>query len=354
MRLTVAGLGKNVTLDVTADETIASIKARLEAPVGLKGPEMKLVVKGKAPDDAATLGGLRLADGAKVMLLRGAKGVAAAKPPAPAPVPIPPSMAAPSWLRPGADVDYAASDGATLAVSVVAVHTDDPPNLYCTIALEGGAERQTPADRLKPRAASDGAGAAPPAASEIGEGPIVLQVGQGKTTHAVRCEPATTVRALKTLLVAPSGASDPAHMRLLHRGRELDSASTVDDLGLAAAGGGRLMLLFRGTHHRETEGSLAVAECSTRLADLRARTERLTHKITKRLLTGAEAFVELGAIDEEISAVAQDLRNAAPNETSDAAASRAMQLAECDAIIAALAEARAAEAQAQLHAQLGR
>ena len=124
-------------------------------------------------------------------------------------------------------------------------------------------------------------------------------------------------------------------------------------LGLAPAGG-KLMLLFRARHHREAEGAAAVANCSEQLVSLRERVKRIRHKISKRLLTGGEALAELGGLDEELAGLAQDLKNAAPNESSEAASARAARIAECDALSVALGDARREEAQAELRAQTGR
>ena len=74
MRLTVAGLGAKHVLDLEPEETIRNVKARLEALTSLSAAEMRLLVKGKAPEDATKLGGLGLSDGAKIMLMRSAAG----------------------------------------------------------------------------------------------------------------------------------------------------------------------------------------------------------------------------------------------------------------------------------------
>ena len=84
------------------------------------------------------------------------------------------------------------------------------------------------------------------------------------------------------------------------------------------------------------------------------RVEKARHQITKRLLSGAEALATLGGLDDEVAAILQDLQNAAPNESSEAAAVRAARLTECEAMQHALAAARQAEAQAELMGQIGR
>ena len=170
-------------------------------------------------------------------------------------------------------------------------------------------------------------------------------MAQGTTKHALLCEGATTVRELKALLQSATGAEPPL-MRLLVKGKEAADASSVAELGLAS--GAKLMLLFRGTHHRQQEGAAAVAGGASTLADLRSRVERQRRQIEKRLASGAEALASLGALDGECEALAQDLRNAAVAPGADAAASREAQLAELASIVALLADARAAEAKASL------
>ena len=51
-----------------------AVKARLEPLSQLSAAEMKLLVKGKAPDDNATLAALGVANGAKIMLMRTKEG----------------------------------------------------------------------------------------------------------------------------------------------------------------------------------------------------------------------------------------------------------------------------------------
>ena len=76
--------------------------------------------------------------------------------------------------------------------------------------------------------------------------------------------------------------------------------------------------------------------------------------MNKRLMQGAEALAALGELDGELAELAQDLRNAAPSESSEAAAERKARIDECERLGAELAEARREEANAELHAQLGR
>ena len=64
----------------------------------------------------------------------------------------------PSWLKVGASVSYLRPGGLSTPAVVRALHTDDPPAVYCTIAItssDGGAssERQTPLHRLRPQSA---------------------------------------------------------------------------------------------------------------------------------------------------------------------------------------------------------
>ena len=290
--LSVSGLGSKHTLECEPSDSIRAVKARLEPLVHMAPAEMKLIVKGKAwDDDAKTLGSMSV-DGMnvkflKVMLMKsraGATASAAASKPA---APLPPSAA--------------------------------------------------PASSAAPAPAA--------AAAPLGAGSIALTVAQGTTKHALLCEGATTVRELKALLQSATGAEPPL-MRLLVKGKEAADASSVAELGLAS--GAKLMLLFRGTHHRQQEGAAAIAGGASTLADLRSRVERQRRQIEKRLASGAEALASLGALDGECEALAQDLRNAAVAPGADAAASREAQLAELASIVALLAEARAAEAKASL------
>ena len=289
--LSVSGLGSKHTLECEPSDSIRAVKAKLEPLVHMAPAEMKLIVKGKAwDDDAKTLGSMSV-DGAnvkflKVMLMKSRAGATAAAASKPA-APLPPSAA--------------------------------------------------PASSAAPAPAA--------AAAPLGAGSIALTVAQGTTKHALLCEGATTVRELKALLQSATGAEPPL-MRLLVKGKEAADASSVAELGLAS--GAKLMLLFRGTHHRQQEGAAAVAGGASTLADLRSRVERQRRQIEKRLASGAEALASLGALDGECEALAQDLRNAAVAPGADAAASREAQLAELASIVALLADARAAEAKASL------
>ena len=91
-----------------------------------------------------------------------------------------------------------------------------------------------------------------------------------------------------------------------------------------------------------------------RLAELRERVGKLALRLRKRLLDAAEAQVQLGALEEELNAISLDLKNAAPNVTSDAAAVRRERLAECARVGDELSAARKEHADALLGAQLGR
>ena len=77
-------------------------------------------------------------------------------------------------------------------------------------------------------------------------------------------------------------------------------------------------------------------------------------KLTKRLLDSAEAQVQLGALDEEIGEITLDLKNAAPNESSEAAGVREQRLAQAAEIADELRAARDELKAADLAAQLGR
>lgn len=364
MKLTVVGLGGKHELEVKAADTLAAVKAQLAPLVSLPPEELKLVAKGKAPPDATPLSALGLADGGKLMLMRsqaGAKslqqrGKAAA--PASATSANSRPLGAPPWLSIGCEVDYLDSGGERHSAVVQAIHTDDPPQLYCTVALAGGGERQTPLDRVQPRGGGGGAGGGGVggrgAVTAAGEGPVLLSVSQGASKFELRCEPHSTVLSLKALL-APlvSGGAEPAAMRLLAKGKEAADDATVAALGMAPAGG-RLMLLFKRRHHAEREGVALVQDGVARLAELRERVGKLTSRLRKRLLDAAEAQVQLGALEEELNAISLDLKNAAPNETSDAAAVRRERLAECARVGDELSAARKEHADALLGAQLGR
>ena len=87
----------------------------------------------------------------------------------------------------------------------------------------------------------------------------------------------------------------------------------------------------------------------------RAAGQRQTEARLLRVKTSlAEAVAELGGLDGEVAALLQDLRNAAPNESSSAAKARASQLDEAAALASALSEARQEETLADLRAQTGR
>ena len=360
-KIIAVGLGGKHELEVTPEDTIRSVKAKLEPLTSLSADELKLVVKGKTPTDQTLLSELGLADGAKIMLMRSKEG--AKKDKAPAGSASGSGIAgAPPWLVVGANVDYLESAGGRQSQPAVvkAIHTDDPPQLYCTIAFaDGGAERQTPLDRLLPRddrvKAGAGGGGGGGALAEAGEGPISLGVSQGARKFTLRCEASTSVHALKKLLEPlVGGGAAAATMKLLSKGKEAADASTVEELGLAGPSGGKLMLLFKARHHREQEGAALVKDASAQLSDLLSRVQKLRHKLTKRLLDSAEAQVQLGALDEEIGEITLDLKNAAPNESSEAAGVREQRLAQAAEIADELRAARDELKAADLAAQLGR
>ena len=359
MKLFVSGLGGKHELESSPDDSIRSVKQKLEPLAKLSAAEMKLLVKGKAPADDVKLSTLGLADGAKLMLMRSAAGAkttaAPAKPSALA------APGAPAWLIAGAEVDYDGPDGIKMAI-IKAVHTDDPQGLYCTIQLDGS-ERQTPADRLRLRGSAAATIAAASSSSavdvsdatptEAGEGPIKLTVSQGRGQLTLHCNGGTKVSALKQLL-APLTSADAVTMRLLSKGKEAADSMSVEELFGTSTTSGRLMLLFKERHHREKDGAAAVASCSELLEGLRTKVAKVKHKLSKRLVTGAEATTALGEVEEELAAIAQDLANAAPNESSEAATIREKHLAECAEISELLSQARADETRSQLMADLGR
>ena len=165
MNIHVAGLGAKHTLACEPSDSIRSVKQRLEPLTALAAAEMKLLVKGKAPDDSTTLETLGVADGAKIMLMRSAQGAKSAKPPASKASNVP---GAPAWCIVGATVDYVDGNGEAHPAAIKALHTDDPEGgLYCTVSLEGG-ERQTPIDRLRLRGSSAATIAAAASASAAG------------------------------------------------------------------------------------------------------------------------------------------------------------------------------------------
>jgi hypothetical protein len=343
MKITVTGLGGKHELDVAEEETVRAVKAKIEPLAGLTIGEIKLIFKGKSPDDEKTCRELGLSDGAKLMLMRSKEGAKQAANKAATTQGI-----APLWLRTGARVLYVGSEGAAQPAVVRAVHTDDPPSLYCTIVFDDGSERQTPVDRLREleRTLPSSAAAAP---AEAGTGSVELRVAHGKEQLVLRCEAATVVSELKALLHGLTGA-EASGMRLLSKGKEAAEGQSVQDLGLAPAGG-RLMLLFRERHHKEAEGAAAVASCAGVLAALSERIGKARQRMKKRLLTGAEALATLGQLGDEVAVLRQDLVNAKPNESSDAARARKADLATCEALQEQLEQARKEEAAAELAAQ---
>lgn len=345
MRLLVSGLGGKHECECEPATTIGQLKRKLEPSTGMEAAAMKLLVKGKSPEDSATVSGLGLADGGKIMLMRSQLGAKAA-------APTPPKGAAPAWPAVGDSVLYVTSGGEQQPAVVRAVHTDDPSGAYYTILPEDGAERQTPGDRLRRPHARPTVSSSPATPAEVGAGPVTLTVTQGKRQLLLRCEASSTVGQCKAMLSTLVDGGEPGSMRLLVKGKEAADASTVESLGLA--GGGRMMLLFRERHHREQDGAAAVRDCAALLVDLRARIEQARQRMTKRLLSGAEALAQLGELDSEVSTLVQDLHNARPNEAAEAGRLRQAQLTELEALAEELREARRVEADAELRGQLGR
>ena len=348
MRILVTGLGGRHELTVEATVTVRGVKELLEASADLEPAQMKILVKGKCPGDDATLADLGLIDGAKLMLMRSQLGTT--KQIGQAGSSSSPDQTA-SWLHAGAKVLYRSAEGALEHAHVRAVHTDDPSAPYYTIEVDG-AERQTSAERLLRR--DDGSVAdvetVPPA--EAGTGSVALTVVQGRRQLRLRCEPTSSIGELKRSLISLVDGGSAASMRLLVKGKEAHDGSTVEALGLAA--GGKLMLLFRAGHHRSVESAAVVRDCAVHLANLRERVTSTRHKITKRLLCGAEALGELGALSDEVAKLTQDVQNAVPNEAAEAATVRKEQLAQLEELASALAESRRLEAQAELRGQIGR
>lgn len=307
MQLTVAGAGAKHTLDVTPEDTVRAVKQRLEPLTGMAYAEMKLVVKGKAPDDGSSLASLGVADGAKLMLLRGKPGAA---------------------KKPAAGTAGGSSFAAAAAASAEAASI---------VAGDG--------------AAATAAAAAPAPALVAGDGPLTINVAQGRQQMQLRCEPSSTVGGLRELLSTLTGA-EPAQHRLLYKGRELKADSSVGELGLDK--GGKLMLLFKGAHHQHVEGSAVISDAASGGAALRERVEKAVHRASKRLQGPAETLAELGALEGEVNDLCQDLRNANVTEDGAADADRKARLEELQALAATLQEARSEAAKADLMAQLGR
>jgi uncharacterized membrane protein YccC len=175
---------------------------------------------------------------------------------------------------------------------------------------------------------------------------------QGRRQLLLHCEPTSRVADLKALASGLVDGTPPTSMRLLSKGKEASDESTVEALGLCS--GGKLMLLFRAGFHRAAVGAAVVRDAAPLLTDLRERIAATRHKVTKRLLRGAEALGELGGLSDEVAALAQDVTNAAPHEAAEAAARRTAQLAELENLAAELEEARRVEALAELRGQIGR
>ena len=119
MKLFVSGLGGKHELESSPDDSIRSVKQKLEPLAKLSAAEMKLLVKGKAPADDVKLSTLGLADGAKLMLMRSAAGAKTTAAPAKPSALVAPG--APAWLIAGAEVDYDGPDGIKMAI-IKAVH----------------------------------------------------------------------------------------------------------------------------------------------------------------------------------------------------------------------------------------
>ncbi|KAL1529711.1 hypothetical protein AB1Y20_000650 [Prymnesium parvum] len=266
MRLTVGfGGAKHLIDDASSTTSVKELKLRLEPLTGLHMGHMRLIVKGKQPEDDVTLGALGVVDGAKLMLMR--KGEDTSK-----------------RSRPTAD-----SHPQEAGPSVTATDSTFPPKHDAIIA--------------------------------VGDGPITLIVAKGKQIYELRCDQTSTVGELKHMIQSSSGV-EPAYQRLLVKGKEPSNGQTVSQLGLAK--GGKLMLLFRDGHHREMEGMATLDTAQTELASLEQRWEGLQRKVKKRLLDAAAGIAELGAIEGLLAGLMQDLQNARLSE--EGAARRSTQL----------------------------
>uniref|UniRef100_A0A7S3ADX6 Ubiquitin-like domain-containing protein n=1 Tax=Haptolina ericina TaxID=156174 RepID=A0A7S3ADX6_9EUKA len=272
MRLTIAGCGQKHDLEVDDSATVRSVKQQLMPVMSIPVEEMRLIFKGKTPDDGAALSVLGASDGAKLMLMRGKAAPAAGS-------------------RSTTTASAAAAAAAAAAV------------------MQGDAKQPAAALPAEP-------------AATIGEGAVSLSVAQGRTVHSVRCEAETLVRELKGLLSPVVGAA-PGAMRLLVKGKEAQDGVSVESLGLLA--GGKLMLLFREAHHQHQEGVTALAATTRESTQLRARVEKVQHRVAKRLLGGPEALAELGALDEEVQGLVHDATNAVVTPGSAVATEREKQ-----------------------------
>ncbi|EOD29562.1 hypothetical protein EMIHUDRAFT_468532 [Emiliania huxleyi CCMP1516] len=161
--------------------------------------------------------------------------------------------------------------------------------------------------------------------------------------------PASATSANSRPLGAPPWLSIGCEVDYLDSGGERHSAALLAPLVSGGAEPAAMRLLAKGK-----EAADDATDGVARLAELRERVGKLTLRLRKRLLDAAEAQVQLGALEEELNAISLDLKNAAPNETSDAAAVRRERLAECARVGDELSAARKEHADALLGAQLGR
>ena len=297
MKVIVAmGGAKHEVNDASPETSIKELKAVLEPLTGMPAAHMKLLVKGKQPADDATLGGLGASDGAKMILMR-----------------------SPAGANAGGGSSAAGGASARLPPSVAAAAT-----------------APTPAHK-------------PAASAPLGEGSVSLTVAQGKQQHTILCEGTATVKDLKELLRAATGA-EPSQQRLLHKGKEATGDATVASLGLAQ--GGKLMVFFREGHHREVEGAAALESGTTELAALEERWAVLQRKLSKRLLDPAGGIAELGAFEGTLAGLAQDLRNATLSEAEDGR--RTQQLEVIRQIEEQVEQTKKELAAAELNLQIGR
>mmetsp|Transcript_55315 Transcript_55315/g.91603 ORF Transcript_55315/g.91603 Transcript_55315/m.91603 type:complete len:284 (-) Transcript_55315:231-1082(-) len=250
MQLTLVAAGKKYEVDVMLDDTVLRAKQRAELLCGIPALQQRWLVKGKNADSSALVSTLGLNSSAKIMVLRTQTGHASeSKQPA-------------------------ATESAEISTKV-------------------NADRDSH-DTRSP-------------ASTVGQGNIALHVSNGKHQIEVRCQPSDTVLDLKGLLESVVTAP-PKRQRLILRGKEVNDTQSVSELGLL--NGGKFMLLFREAHHKNVEGQAAVAAAVVQIAAVREQLEQLERRAARRLEQAAELLAAVGVLDEKLTAISQDLRNA--------------------------------------------
>jgi hypothetical protein len=134
----------------------------------------------------------------------------------------------------------------------------------------------------------------------------ILVVCSG-VTHAVRVDPAGTVRDVKLRMASITGAAVD-QQRLIVKGKELSDGDAFESLGLSERG--KMMITYRAGFHLETEGAEAVKSMVGKTLELETRLAIVLRKQKHRLTSGQELLALLGALDEDAHAVSLDLQNA--------------------------------------------